>query len=76
MSHENHEKNKTNPDSTTLMLISSPKVRAAAAEDDLVGFKLNVINADHNVTQLSLLQDLAEDRITDAAHCPNVTREV
>lgn len=43
------------------MLISSPEVRAAAAEDDPVGFKLDVIDADHNVTQLSLQQDLSED---------------
>lgn len=58
------------------MLISSPEVRAAAAEDDPVGFKLYVIDADHNVTQLSLQQDLSEDWITDGAHCPNVARGV
>ncbi len=32
----------------------SPKVRAAATEDDLVGIELNVTHLDHHVTQFSL----------------------
>lgn len=62
--------------STKIALFSSPEVWAAAGEDDPVDFKLDIIDSDHSVAQLSLQEELTKDPVTDAAHCPNATWEI
>lgn len=39
----------------------SPKVWAAATEDDLVGIKLHIPHLDHHITQFSLQTKFSKD---------------
>ena len=65
-----------NPSAPCCASVSSPEVRAAAAEDDPVNFEVHVTDSDHGVAQRSLQKELLKDVIWDGAHVSNVAQKV